>query len=146
MSEKHSFWVTLPGILTGVASLITAIVALMTFMSHKNESKAPTMNAPVAMNIPAPERPNGCKEAIGTWSWFIGGTVTFTSNGVLSWKKNASDNLPTALGSWKCVDDKSKTMTLHWPTGLADTVSLSPDRKSISGSNELGVQISGTKL
>lgn len=146
MSEKHSFWVTLPGILTGVASLITAIVALMTFMSHKGESKVPPMNAPVAVNVPAPERPAGCKEAIGTWSWFISGTVTFTSNGVLSWKKNASDNLPTALGSWTCVDDRSKTMTLHWPTGLADTVSMSPDRKSISGSNELGVQISGTKM
>lgn len=132
--------------MTGIASLITAIVALMTFMSHKNEAKAPQMNAPVAVNIPAPKRQTGCKEAVGTWSWFIGGTVTFTSSGVLSWKKNASDNIPTALGTWECTDDRTKSMKLYWPTGLPDTVSISPDRKSISGSNELGVQISGTKL
>jgi hypothetical protein len=98
------------------------------------------------MNVPAPQRPNGCKEALGTWEWFIGGTVTFLPNGSLVWKKNANDNIPSALGSWKCTDDKTKTMMLYWPTGLPDTVTMSSDRKSLSGSNEIGVQISGTKL
>jgi hypothetical protein len=146
MSADHkSFWTTIPGMLTGVASMITAIVGLFTFM---NSGKAPAApKAPAAITIPfaQPERPVGCGKVVGNWTWFIGGVVTFAPDGRLSWFQNPSNLIPTALGSWSCTDADKNTVALAWPNGFVDTVTLSADGKMLSGTNHTGIQIWGKR-
>ncbi len=158
------FWSTLPGILTGIASVITALVSLIAALNNlkpavpkaaiaQTAPAAPpgagVQNTPVIMvtNTPsAPGKTTGCEKALGNWDWFIGGVVTFEKDGHLAWRKNATDLIPTATGSWNCVNLKNQEMTLYWnPTGMVDTVSLSADGKSIEGTNYTGIKITGTK-
>jgi hypothetical protein len=39
----------------------------------------------------------------------------------------------------------AKPAVLTWQTGIADTVTLSPDGRSLSGANQIGVTLSGTR-
>lgn len=173
--DAKSFWATLPGILTGIATVITALVGLINVL-HKNEpsAKAParetapaaaqvtapvttSVNAPVSATVSAtvpetsqsaaPVKPTGCDKALGNWDWdVIGGVVTFENEGRLLWRANAADAAPTASGVWHCIDPKLKQMTLYWPvTGITDTLYVSDDGKSISGTNNVGMRVSGRR-
>jgi hypothetical protein len=96
--------------------------------------------------IPQPQKPNGCLAAIGNWSWFIGGVVTFEKDGRMVWRKNANDLFPTANGVWSCIDAQEDEMTLTWQqTGMTDTVKISKDGKQIEGTNYTGIRVTGTK-
>lgn len=148
-APEKSFWTTLPGILTGVVSLLTAIVGLVTVL-HKSSAPPAAPQGAVAF-VPLPSqtavKPQGCEKAIGNWSWFIGGVVTFEKDGRMVWRRDAKDVFPTANGVWSCIDAKDQEMTLTWQqTGMTDTVKMSPDGRSIAGSNYTGVKVSGKKL
>lgn len=141
--SRKNFWTTLPGIMTGTASLITALLALVTFtMGNCRNEKAPAPPPePQIMNL------NLCPEIAGSWDWFTGGVVTISEDGGLLWRQNPA--LPqslSAVGRWTCLDTTPHTFTLSWQTGLTDQVRLSPDGKSLSGKNLMnGVVISGTR-
>jgi hypothetical protein len=54
VSEKSSFWATLPGILTGAAAVIGAITALVVALRKEPEKPAEIAHATAAsMSIPA---------------------------------------------------------------------------------------------
>ncbi len=145
--NKQSFWTTLPGILTGVASLITAIVGLLSLFSHNlNRNKESQPVAREAYAVPAPHRVQGCEQYLGNWSWFIGGVVTMAPDGNAIWRRNRTDPFPTAIGSWSCVDSKDNKIAISWPTGYVDTLRLSTDGQSVFGSSTNGVKVSGTRL
>lgn len=141
MSDPKHFWTTLPGIMTGVASLITALVGLFAFL-HKSPP-APPQSAQVAfMPIPVPQggaslqavKPQGCEKAVGNWDWFLGGVVTIEKDGHIVWRRNAQDLFPSAVGVWNCIDTNAQELTLTWQaTGMTDTMILSADGNQSQG-------------
>jgi hypothetical protein len=174
-SDARSFWATLPGILTGIATVLTALVGLINVL-HKSEPSAParapaqvtppatapvttamttpvtapdaeTVSTPASSQKPAAIKPIGCDNALGNWDWdVVGGVVTFEQEGRLLWRARATDAAPTASGTWRCIDPDLHQMTLFWPvTGITDTLYVSDDGKSISGTNNVGMKVSGSK-
>ena len=139
--KTQSFWTSLPGILTGLASLITAIVALFGFFGHR-EKEAQTSAPSGVVKI---QNLDHCKEFVGKWDWFIGGELRAQKDGSVDWRKNESDPQPVIAGRWTCIDAKPKQVNISWPNGISETLAFSPDKNSLSGKNTIGVQVSGTK-
>ena len=156
-NDDKSFWTTLPGVLTAIATLLTAIGGLIAAL-HKSNTNAPqaspvssvpasvfSVTAPASGSMQA-VMPKGCQEAIGNWNWFIGGVVTIEKDGHMVWRKNEGDTFPTANGVWNCIDAQEREITLTWQqTNMTDTVKISKDGRSLSGSNYTGITVSGTK-
>ncbi len=157
-SDQKSFWSTLPGLMTGTAAMITAMVSVVSLMSIKgNKDRAGEMQAakhtvaplqtipmaPGTIGIPAAGSP--CQRIAGEWNWFTGGIVRFVPDGSLEWRRQATDAAPTALGRWNC-DEQSKKFTLAWAHGLTDSIELSEDGRSVDGFNQQnGIRVTGTK-
>ena len=141
--DPKNFWTTLPGILTGVASLLTAFVALLNVMHVKNDQPKPFSPSPEVsemLNL------SECSEIVGTWNWFIGGETEIMSDGRLLWKAKPEDTAPTGVGQWTCHKGNPRKYQLNWQTGIPDFVTLSPDHNSLTGTNQIGVHISGARL
>jgi len=141
MADEHhkSFWTTLPGLLTGIASLTTAMVALMTFMSAQRANN----NKPAENQV---DDISHCREIVGDWAWFTGGVAKIGEDGSLMWKYDAANTIPPVGGQWTCIGPKKHhTFTLSWAHGLTDTVMLSPDGKSLAGTNLTGARVSATR-
>lgn len=133
-----SFWTTLPGLMTGIASLLTATVTLLAFLHGGKKSE----DVPPA----GPANAADCREIEGDWAWFTGGVVHIAAAGELSWKKDPSDALPAVLGQWTCTKTTPRQYDLAWQHGISDHVMLSPDKKTLSGTNRTGVQVTGTRI
>ena len=137
--SKKKFWTTLPGLLTGAASLLTAILALSTFTlsnCHYAKDKEPGL-----LNV------SDCHEIAGTWNLFVGGEVKIEMDGSLVWNQNTLiPGAISATGRWNCLNANPRTYALTWQNGLTDHVQLSPDRRSLSGKNIVnGVGVSATR-
>lgn len=50
----------------------------------------------------------------------------------------------TFTGAWRTIDASSGVYSLTWPP-LIDSVTLSPDAQQITGANQYGVAVSGTR-
>jgi hypothetical protein len=107
-------------------------------------SQAPA-EAPATRQRKAPSRrlasapaPTACAAMIGKWAWANGGgDVEINSGGTLG--RNGS----RGAGTWSCHDG---TIVLVWNEGgWVDKLSLSADGKSLSGNNQFGVPVSGTR-
>src|SRR5207247_2168115 len=86
--------------------------------------------------------PTGDRCLVGSWNWsWPGGqgTVTVYNGG------NASGVGSGQQGTWSLVDSRSRTYRISWPGNVVDTVALTPDCRSLSGSNNSGVKISATR-
>jgi uncharacterized caspase-like protein len=94
---------------------------------------APPANAP-ATEKPAADTPSLCKKLLGTWSWFIGPDVTFRADG------SATTSLFQA--SWTCRDSQ---VVMVWNHGFTDRLTISPDGNRLSGRNQVGTAVSGTR-
>jgi hypothetical protein len=73
-------------------------------------------------------------EIAGAWRWYNGVTVNILPSGTFS--------ALTTGGHWQKMGGSAYTLT--WP-GPIDTVTMSPDHRRVSGANQYGFQISGTK-
>ncbi len=156
--DQKAFWSTVPGLMTGTAAMITAMVSVVSVMGikgHKDRAAetpaakhgmAPVQTIPMApgtVGIPAAGSP--CQRIAGEWNWFTGGVVRFMPDGSLEWRRQAGDSFPTALGRWNC-DEQSKKFTLAWAHGLSDAIELSDDGRSVYGFNQQnGIRVTGTK-
>jgi uncharacterized protein (TIGR03067 family) len=77
---------------------------------------------------------------VGHWSWFDGGTVTVLPGGTLVHDKGNR-------GTWNIKDRAQRTYTLRWlQGGFVDTIQLSEDGQSLSGSNQNGTAVSARKV
>jgi len=74
-------------------------------------------------------------EIAGSWRWWNGVIVNIQPNGTFS--------AVTTHGRWQSTGPS--TYSLTWP-GPVDTVTMSPDSGRVSGTNQYGFQISGTKM
>jgi len=148
--HKKMFWMTLPGILTGLASVITALVALLTFTAdHSNRNSPSQAQAPQSIvqhtsqfstTAANPNAADRCQQIVGAWNWFIGVT-TVLPDGTLIWKKNAAE-FAAVTGTWTCTEPAIPRYIIRWSHGLSDIVSISQDGKSLSGVNQQnGIQI-----
>ena len=140
--KTQSFWTSLPGVLTGLASLLTAIVAVVGIFGHhkKDETTSPAPSGVVKLrNL------DHCKEFAGKWDWFIGGELRAQMDGSVDWRKDPSDPQPVIAGRWSCLDANPKQINISWPNGISETLAFSPDKKNLSGKNTIGVQVSGSK-
>ena len=54
----HSWWTTIPGLLTGIAALITALTGLYVVLSHS--ASAPPNKIDPCKDVPFTERPLSC--------------------------------------------------------------------------------------
>lgn len=71
----------------------------------------------------------------GAWRWYNGVIVNIEANGTFS--------AMTTRGRWQSTGGSS--YKLVWP-GPVDTVTMSPDHLQVSGANQYGFSISGTKM
>jgi hypothetical protein len=76
---------------------------------------------------------SGCNIA-GKWTWSTGGTATIKHGGKLS--KGAR------TASWTCSNDK---VVLVWSHGFVDHLTLSEDGRTLSGTNNLGYEITASR-
>jgi len=65
-----------------------------------------------------------CQSLIGTWSWFVNGDVEFRTDGTARQAFSGFD------ATWTC--DKG-TVTIKWPMGIVDKLTLSADGKHLKG-------------
>lgn len=94
--------------------------------------------------IPTCGSADSCQKIVGNWKWFVGGTVEFTKDRTAKYTPEGRSALPPGTASWTC-DRKSKTYTVNWSNGYIDTLNLSPDGKTVTGTSTAGVVISGTR-
>ncbi len=142
--KPKTFWTVLPALLAGSASLITAAVALMSFLSssHPKEPSPQVSPAPQTVQL---KNLSECSEIVGRWDWFTGGETRLDENGGLEWRQNPYSPVPLVVGRWACTGSNPRTFLLSWQNGLTDSVTLSPDKKSLAGSNQAKVLVSGTR-
>lgn len=81
-------------------------------------------------------RISGGNGLLGVWRWPNGTPLTVLPNGTFS--------AATFVGRWKAVDAARGVYALTWPKPV-DSVTLSADGSRISGANQYGVAISGTR-
>lgn len=83
-----------------------------------------------------------CDNAIGDWSWFIGGKVAFLSGGAVRWTPPVT-SIPPASGTWTCSPDG--TLKVTWQNGFIDTLKASSDGNRLEGVSSTGATVSGVR-
>ena len=78
----------------------------------------------------------GCGGIAGTWLWVGNRDVTIRQNGSMQTVDG------TIGGSWKCEEG---IYILTWNHGFTDRLTLSSDRKHLSGTNNIGFAITATR-
>jgi TIR domain-containing protein len=81
-------------------------------------------------------RISGTSGMVGVWRWSNGVPVTFYSNYIFA--------VGTIQGQWRAINASGGVYELTWP-GPVDGITLSPDGLRVSGMNQYGVAISGSK-
>jgi hypothetical protein len=86
-----------------------------------------------------PKQPgNECDRVAGVWQWkWLNETsvVTLNANGT-GWSAHG------AKSTWTCID---RTAVIRWPL-TRDTMVLSADGKKLTGSNNVGMAVTGSRL
>jgi hypothetical protein len=172
MSEprNRSFWNSMPGYLTGIAAMMTAIVGVMRFIGERGEPARQTADAHPSANLQVAalvqhdasrshsavvspveaaraESPQAeCGSVLGRWRWSVGpvgGAVDFVADGSAGWYAQATDPAPALIATWSCEDADS--FVVRWPNGYVDQLSLANDGRTLSGRNQIGVIVTGTR-
>ncbi len=81
--------------------------------------------------------PRGNEPVIGCWHWINNVEVDIRRDGSLSVGRFSA--------SWRVSDPERAIYTFIWPQPM-DTVTLSPDGRTLSGTNQYGTAISGTRI
>jgi hypothetical protein len=81
-------------------------------------------------------RTGGTAGLVGAWNLSNNVPMVVEPNGTLT--------VGNFNGTWKVVNAAAGTYSLTWP-GPVDYVTLSPDGNQISGKNQYGIDISGTR-
>ena len=83
-----------------------------------------------------------CKEVIGLWDWFHGGTTKIQADGTM----DGAFLIFTDTGTWECSDPEARRFILRWKNGgWIDELVLSEDGTKLAGKNQFGAGVSGTK-
>jgi hypothetical protein len=129
--NKPSFWATLPGILTGVAALITAVGGLLVAV-HYHGLNAKPQDDPTVVDQPktAPEQPH---KAIVTLTETDGTTLTVDANS-LEWEMGPSMREFTLSTGQSIPFDKIKTIDVLEAGDRTTTVQVTlTDGRTLQG-------------
>jgi hypothetical protein len=77
---------------------------------------------------------------VGTWKWFNGDTISFFADGS---SKSVAPNGNVGLGSWQQF--KGSLYALDWGTAYIDSLYMSANGTQLSGYNQQGAHVTGTK-
>lgn len=138
--QRPSFWNSMPGLLAGSASLITAIVAALTFMD-RGKSAAPSVASPSGSVAAVPADDihrdvTSCRQIAGNWAWSTGGVVNIGDDGSLQWRARPTDAVPAVVGRWVCTDPQQRRYLFSWSHGFTDVFVLSADARRVNGTNQ----------
>ena len=105
-----------------------------------DESPPPRATPPANSRRPAgksasPDASSPCRGLPGNWNWSTGGVAIVSAGGTL--KKGA------LTGSWTC---KGGDVNIVWSHGYVDRLKLDPVEGKLSGKNNRGFGISGTRV
>jgi len=74
---------------------------------------------------------------VGKWTWFNGDLHTFLPEGKIAGNSNSN---------WMVLNKDRKLYRIVWSGIWIDTVTMSSDEKTLTGTNQNGVRINGTKI
>lgn len=74
---------------------------------------------------------------VGKWSWFNGDIHTFLPQGKIAGDSNSN---------WTLLDSGKKLYRIVWGGKWIDTVTISPDKRTLTGTNQTGTRITGNKI
>ncbi len=126
----------------GALGLLLLAFALKQFIGDDEQQVRPagadstTATAPIAAT-------SGCQDIVGKWRWFTGGFVAFAAD-QRAFFLPTEDAPPALTADWRC-DSETLTYTLSWSHGFTDTLKLYQDGQMISGRNNTGVEVSGSR-
>jgi hypothetical protein len=75
----------------------------------------------------------------GQWVWFNNPIVYIDANGDL---RLADKGIS---GHWHVIDPSARTYELDWTSGYIDHLTLSPDGKSLDGTNQNGTHVTAKR-
>ncbi|HLV86627.1 MAG TPA: toll/interleukin-1 receptor domain-containing protein [Candidatus Sulfotelmatobacter sp.] len=105
-----------------------------------NENPTPVSSGlPGASNrrVSGSDAASGIDPVIGCWRWFNNGSVVISPNGLMT--------AGPFTAQWRSIDRSRRTYTFTWPEAV-DSITLSPDGRTLSGGNQYGYSMSATKL
>lgn len=85
---------------------------------------------------PGPTAPAAADPIVGCYHWFNNGTVVIHANGVIMGGP--------FTGHWRLVSAAQRKYNFTWPAAI-DTITITPDQRSLSGSNQYGFPIAATR-
>jgi hypothetical protein len=93
--------------------------------------------APIAKPAQPPASPAVADPIVGCYQWFNNAPVVIRTDG-------------TMIGGpftarWRAVNAAARAYTFTWPEAT-DTVTITPDHRSLSGANQYGFPTSGTRI
>jgi TIR domain len=75
---------------------------------------------------------------VGCYQWFNNAPVVIRADRTMTGGP--------LTGHWRVADAARHSYTLTWPEAVVDTITVSPDQRSLSGANQLGYPVSGTRI
>jgi len=100
-------------------------------------SPNPSIVTPNPGPAPGPNPAAAVDPIVGCYHWFNNGSVFIHSNGVIQGG--------SFTGHWRLVSAAQRKYTFTWPAAI-DTVTVTPDQRSLRGSNQYGYPIAATRI
>src|SRR5882672_1992971 len=140
-------WKTIWIGLTAVAVLAAGVFGVM--LLRRGRVSQSTANIPGAASVPStsnrssgtsPSSPTvnvglGTDPIVGCYQWFNNAAVVIRADGTMVGGPFTA--------SWRLVSAAQRVYRFTWPEAT-DTVTISPDQRSLSGANQYGFPTSGT--
>ncbi|MGA2906208.1 MAG: toll/interleukin-1 receptor domain-containing protein [Terracidiphilus sp.] len=102
-----------------------------------NPSPNPAVVSPTPGPTPSPGPSTTADPIVGCYHWFNNGSVFIHSSGVIQGGP--------FTGHWRLVNAAQRKYTFTWPEAI-DTVTITSDQRSLSGSNQYGYPIAATRV
>lgn len=75
---------------------------------------------------------------VGCYQWFNNAPVVIRADRTITGGP--------FTGHWRVIDAPRHSYTFAWPEAVVDTITISPDQRSLSGGNQYGYPTSGTRI
>ena len=75
---------------------------------------------------------------VGCYQWFNNAPVVIRADRTITGGP--------FTGRWRVIDAARHSYTFAWPEAVLDTITISPDQRSLSGGNQYGYPTSGTRI
>ncbi len=109
-------------------------------IADANPASKPVAPSPKTAPAPSPSAPAvkaGVDPIVGCYQWFNNAPVVIRADGTMAGGP--------FTGHWRVVNAARHAYAFTWPEAT-DTVTISPDQRSLSGGNQYGFPTSGTRI